>query len=270
MKKIFILTMLLISIFTLSGCNNNQLSVNESGKVTSKELIDAIEKVNKESNIYFVKDKGRLSIELNYKNGNSKEVYNNFKDNVNKIIKDNKELILGYKDIKELGFTPLVDKQALGCNILYNVDDNKISINEDNASEDSIKGGLDTLNGDVDLDTNISEETKNTLNTGSEETSTPIPEKGKFNPDTLINDLNIGNTLLEHSTFEVKENKGKKVIVVDLLYKDNALVKGIVTKIQFLLERAFKDSGYDIELCISQKHPMDLYRCKYIDGSWSE
>lgn len=270
MKKTFISMLIVISIFILVGCNK-QLTTNDNGKVTSEELVNTIEKVHKDSNIYFEKDNYRLSIEFEYKNTNAKEIYKNFKDDVNKIIDNNKKLILDYKEIKEIDFKPLVDKQALGCSLLCKVENNNITIDEDNASENSIKGGLDIINGKIDSSINIPEEDTNTIeNTNTNDGSISVPEEGEFKPEILINDLNIGNTGLEHSTFEVKNNGDKKVISVDLLYKNQALVNGIVTKIQFLLERAFKDSGYDIELCISQKHPMDLYRCKYIDGSWSE
>lgn len=266
MKKTLILMLALISIFILGGCNKKLTTENE--KVTSEDLVKAIEDVHKDSYVYFVTDKERLSIELTYKNTNAKEIYNQFKNDTEKII-DNK-LLLDYKEIKEVAFMPLVDKQTLGGGDVYKLEDNKFIKDEDFISEHSIKTGLDIINGKVDTNINIPEDTTNTKDTTTNDGSISVPEKGEFKPQTLINDLNIGNSELEHSTFEVTENKGKKVISVDLLYKKDALVKGIVTKIQFLLERAFKDSGYDIELCISQKHPMDLYRCKYIDGSWSE
>lgn len=271
MKKIFILMLSLISIFILVGCNKNLTTENE--EVTSKDLVKAIDDVHKDSYVYFVKDKERLSIELTYKNTNAEEIYSQFKNDTEKII--NNKLLLDYKEIKEVNFTPLVDKQTLACSDLYKLQDNKFTLDKDNVTnienKDSIKSGLDIINGKVDSSSYTPEDgTTAVENTNTNDGSVSVPEKGEFNPEILITDLNIGNLVLEHSTFEVKENKGKRVIVVDLLYKDNALVKGIVTKIQFLLERAFKDSGYDIEVCISQKHPMDLYRCKYIDGSWSE
>lgn len=273
MKKTLILMLSLISIFILVGCNKKLTTENE--KVTSEDLVKAIKDVHKESNIYYVKDKQRLSIELTYKNTNAKEIYNQFKDDTKKIIND--KLLLDYKQIQEVDFTPLVNEQTLGCSDLYKLDDNKFvlaqyhSININN--KDDIQTGLDILNGKYDSSSDDLEESKTPIennNTNTNDGSVSVPESGEFKPETLINDLNIGNSGLDHSTFEVKDNGDKKVISVDLLYKKDALVKGIVTKIQFLLERAFKDSGYDIDLCISQKHPMDLYRCKYVDGSWSE
>ena len=266
MKKTLILMLSLISIFILAGCNKTLTTENE--KVTSEDLVKSIEKVHKEYNVYYAKDKERLYIELTYKNTNAKEIYNQFKNDTEKII-DNK-LLLEYKEIKEVAFKPLVDKKALGGGDVYKLEDNKFIKDEDFISEHSIKTGLDIINGKVDTNIDISEYTTNTKDTTTNDSSISIPEKGEFKPQMLINDLNIGITGLEHSTFEVKEIKGKKVISVNLLYKKDVLVKGIVTKIQFLLERAFKDSEYDIDLCISQKHPMDLYRCKYIDGSWDE
>lgn len=269
MKKTLILMLSLISIFILVGCNKKLTTENE--KVTSEDLVKSIEEVHKESNIYYVKDKERLSIELTYKNTNAEEIYNQFKDDAKKIIND--KLLLEYKQIQEVDLTPLVDKQTLGCSDLYKLEDNKFVLDKDNniniKNIDSIKTGLDIINGKVDTNINITENTTNTKD-NTTDGSISVPQSGEFKPETLINDLNIGNTGLDHSTFEVKDNGDKKVISVDLLYKKDALVKGIVTKIQFLLERAFKDSGYDIDLCISQKHPMDLYRCKYVDGSWSE
>lgn len=270
MKKIFILMLSLISIFILVGCNKELTT--EGEKVTSEDLVKSIEKVHKTENITFSTYLEKLSIEINYKNTTAKDINKEFKENVNKIINDNKNLILDYKEIKKIEFIPLVDKKSLMCSDTYEIENNKISMYLDDVKEESIQRGLDIISGKIKLNTESQNEESTTLveNNNTNNGSVSVPEKGEFNPETLINDLNIGNLVLEHSTFEVKENKGKKVIVVDLLYKDNALVKGIVTKIQFLLEGAFKDSGYDIELCISQKHPMDLYRCKYIDGSWSE
>lgn len=267
MKKTLILMLSLISIFILVGCNKKLTTENE--KVTSEDLVKSIKDVHKESNIYYVKDKQRLSIELTYKNTNAEEIYNQFKDDTKKIIND--KLLLEYKQIQEVDLTPLVNKQTLACSDLYKLEDNKFVLDKDHVininNKDDIQNGLDILNGKVDF----SEESTTPIeNNNTNDGSVSVPQSGEFKPDTLINDLNIGNTGLDHSTFEVKEEKGKKVISVDLLYKKDALVKGIVTKIQFLLERAFKDSGYDIDLCISQKHPMDLYRCKYVDGSWSE
>lgn len=271
MKKTLILMLSLISIFILVGCNKKLTT--DSAKVTSEDLVKAIKDVHKESNIYYVKDKERLSIELTYKNTNAEEIYNQFKDDTKKIIND--KLLFKYKQIQEVDFTPLVNKRTLGCGDLYKLENNKFVLDKDHdiniENVDSIKTGLDILNGKDDININITEETTNAKdNTNTNDGSVSVPQNGEFKPETLINDLNIGNTGLDHSTFEVKEGKGKKVISVDLLYKKDALVKGIVTKIQFLLERAFKDSGYNIDLCISQKHPMDLYRCKYIEGSWSE
>lgn len=267
MKKTLILMLSLISIFILVGCNKKITTDGE--KVTSKDLVKAIKDVHKESNISYLKDDERLSIELTYKNTNAEKIYNQFKDDTKKIIND--KLLLEYKEIKEVSFMPLLDEKALGGRDLYKLEDNKFIKDEDRISENSIKTGLDILNGKDDINIDIPEDTTNTKDTTNvNDGSVSVPQSGEFKPETLINDLNIGNTGLDHSTFEVKEEKGKKVISVDLLYKKDALVKGIVTKIQFLLERAFKDSGYDIDLCISQKHPMDLYRCKYIDGSWSE
>lgn len=264
MKKTLILMLSLISIFILVGCNKKITTDGE--KVTSEDLVKAIKDVHKESNISYLKDDERLSIELTYKDTNAEEIYNQFKDDTKKIIND--KLLLDYKEIKEVSFKPLLEEKALGGRDLYKLEDNKFIKDEDRISENSIKTGLDIINGKVDTNINIPENTTNTDNTN--DGSVSVPQSGEFKPETLINDLNIGNTGLDHSTFEVKDNGDKKVISVDLLYKKDALVKGIVTKIQFLLERAFKDSGYDIDLCISQKHPMDIYRCKYVDGSWSE
>lgn len=267
MKKTLILMLSLISIFILVGCNKKITTDGE--KVTSEDLVKSIKDVHKESNISYLKDDERLSIELTYKNTNAEKIYNQFKDDTKKIIND--KLLLEYKQIQEVDLTPLVNKQTLACSDLYKLEDNKFVLDKDHVininNKDDIQNGLDILNGKADF----SEESttpieKNNTNDGS----ISVPQSGEFKPETLINDLNIGNTGLDHSTFEVKDNGDKKVISVDLLYKKDALVKGIVTKIQFLLERAFKDSGYDIDLCISQKHPMDLYRCKYVDGSWSE
>ncbi|CEN74842.1 Uncharacterised protein [[Clostridium] sordellii] len=269
MKKTLILMLSLISIFILVGCNKKLTTDGE--KVTSEDLVKSIKEVHKESNIYYVKDKERLSIELTYKNTNAEEIYNQFKDDAKKIIND--KLLLEYKQIQEVDLTPLVDKQTLGCSDLFKLENNKFILDKDHniniKNIDSIKTGLDIINGKVDTNINIPEDTTNTKD-NTNDVSVSVPQSGEFKPETLINDLDIGNTGLDHSTFEVKDNGDKKVISVDLLYKKDALVKGIVTKIQFLLERAFKDSGYDIDLCISQKHPIDLYRCKYADGSWSE
>ncbi|WP_172975213.1 hypothetical protein, partial [Paraclostridium sordellii] len=198
---------------------------------------------------------------------------NQFKDDTKKIIND--KLLLDYKQIQEVVFTPLVDEQTLGCSDLYKLEDNKFILDKDHVininNKDDIQTGLDILNGKYDSSSYDLEENKTTIeNNNTNDGAVSVPQSGEFKPETLINDLNIGNSGLDHSTFEVKDSGDKKVISVDLLYKKDALVKGIVTKIQFLLERAFKDSGYDIDLCISQKHPMDLYRCKYVDGSWSE
>ena len=60
MKKTFISMLIVISIFILVGCNK-QLTTNDNGKVTSEELVNTIEKVHKDSNIYFEKDNYRLS-----------------------------------------------------------------------------------------------------------------------------------------------------------------------------------------------------------------
>lgn len=273
MKKTLILMLSVISIFILVGCNKKITTDGE--KVTSEDLVKSIKKVHNIENITFSTYLEQLSIEINYKDTNAKNISKEFKENVKKIINDNKNLILDYKEIKKIEFIPLMDKDRLFCSDVYKVENNKISMYLDDVNEESIQHGLDILNGKCDSSSDDLEESKtpienNNTNTNTNDGSASVPESGEFKPETLINDLNIGNSGLDHSTFEVKDSGDKKVISVDLLYKKDALVKGIVTKIQFLLERAFKDSGYDIDLCISQKHPMDLYRCKYVDGSWSE
>lgn len=265
MKKTLILMLSLISIFILVGCNKKITTDGE--KVTSEDLVKSIKKVHNIENITFSTYLEQLSIEINYKDTNAKNISKEFKENVKKIINDNKNLILDYKEIKKIKFIPLMDKDNLFCSDVYKVENNKISMYLDDVNEESIQHGLDVLSGKIKSNT---ENTTPIENNNTNDGSVSVPQSGEFKPETLINDLNIGNTGLDHSTFEVKDSGDKKVISVDLLYKKDALVKGIVTKIQFLLERAFKDSGYDIDLCISQKHPMDLYRCKYVDGSWSE
>ncbi|MEG0180768.1 MAG: hypothetical protein RR657_02670 [Peptostreptococcaceae bacterium] len=263
MKKTLILIMTLISIFILVGCSNT-LDISENGKVNSEELVSAIEKVNKDSNIYFVKDKERLSIEFNYKN-NNKEIYKNFKDDVNTIIDKDKKTLLEYKEIKEIDFTPVVNKQTLGCNIIYKIEGDNITLYEDNASEESIKAGIDILNGDSNLTGEASKE-----NTTPEKTLVEIPDSGEFSNTGLSKALNIGDTNLQYSNFKVEKSGDTKIIKIDLLYKNQALTKGILNEIQNKIEEALGYNGYEIDLSINQKDPIDSYSCKYINGSWSK
>ena len=102
MKKTLILMLSLISIFILVGCNKKITTDGE--KVTSEDLVKSIKDVHKESNISYLKDDERLSIELTYKNTNAEKIYNQFKDDTKKIIND--KLLLEYKQIQEVDLTP--------------------------------------------------------------------------------------------------------------------------------------------------------------------
>ncbi|MBM7836497.1 hypothetical protein [Clostridium sardiniense] len=84
--------------------------------------------------------------------------------------------------------------------------------------------------------------------------------------------INEGNTDLKTgaSSFEVINDNNRKIVKVNLIYKNKVLIVGILNNIRKNVENAFKDQCDEIDLSITQENPTDVYECKYIDSSWDK
>lgn len=264
MKKIVALISTLIFTILLAGCGAKTLTFTENGKVTSEELIKSIKNIHQDSGIYYTKEKSSLTIELNYKNSDYKTIYNEFENDENKIVAM-KETFLEYKNIREVVLKPLVDKHALACADTYVLDKGKMSIlYTKDVTEETIKTSLEIQNGTYSPKVNEKEEEVDINETTDNIDTISLPAVGEFKDEKLIKELNIGNTGLKYSKFEVEDG----VIKIDLLYQKQALTKGVVKEIQDKISNALGSKGYEIKLSISQEKPIGEYSCKY-NGSWS-
>lgn len=54
------------------------------------------------------------------------------------------------------------------------------------------------------------------------------------------------------------------------MYKNKVLIVGRVKNIRNNIESALKDQCDEIDLTITQEHPMDVYECKYTGGAWDK
>ncbi|MDU6337835.1 MAG: hypothetical protein E6594_18960 [Clostridium sporogenes] len=95
-------------------------------------------------------------------------------------------------------------------------------------------------------------------------------EDGYFEAPKLLENIKKGNIQLKSSNFKVINKNGKKIVKVNLIYKNEVLIVGVVKNIRNNIESALSDQCDEIYLTITQENPMDLYECKYVNGSWDK
>ncbi|EHK2440944.1 hypothetical protein KCL46_000967 [Clostridium perfringens] len=281
MKKTLIVllsSMILISSFV--GCGNKkELETPKQIKIIESETKD----IDKNADSYLqpydnTSNKKRLDIIVNMdkENYTDEELSNKYnsicKDIFNKI-QDN---AINIKDLEEINFNAIVSGKS--------IEDSKIICYKYTNSDGSIYYSLGSLTNSNDFKEKTQaekdEETKKALEATEnfkkieeENNIIEVPSKpGYFNADKLLDNLEEGNTELDKakSSFELQDKDSKKVVKVNLIYKNKVLVVGIVNNIRNNIASVLGKQCDEIDLTITQENPMDVYECKYANGAWDK
>lgn len=275
MKKIIaILLSCVLGITLLVGCGDekNKINLDKSKDITSGDIYDSVTSIYKDSKLKLIvdsidKNNKTLVIELYFKKGDGtpKTLSDKYNNTCKEIVSKTEEVLNTYKDLTDIEFVPKVDGENVISYIRYKKSSNRFELDGNMSTPSDFEKSKIT-------DEEINKITDNNLNDGESDNKITLPERGEFKAPKLLESLNEGNTGLKTgaSSFEVINDNDKKIVKVNLIYKNKVLIVGIVNNIRNNIENAFKNQCDEIDLSITQESPMDVYECKYIDGSWDK
>lgn len=275
MKKI--ITVLLscilgVALFVGCGDKKDKVILDKSKDITSGDLYNSVTSIYKDSKLKLIvdsldKNNKTLVIELYFKKGDSnpKDLSDKYNNTCKEIVSKTEDVLNAYKDLTDIEFVPKVDGENVISYIRYKKSSNGFELDGNMSTPSDFEKSKIT-------DEEINKITDNNLNNDESDNKIILPEKGEFKAPKLLESLNEGNTVLKTgaSSFEVINYNDKKIVKVNLIYKNKVLIVGIVNNIRNNIENAFKDQCDEIDLSITQENPMDVYECKYIDGSWDK
>ncbi|EPY2290957.1 hypothetical protein [Clostridium sporogenes] len=258
MKKILSILMI-ICIILLTGCSGKKLNENE--EITNGDIYNSITAISKNSNMKFVNDKENrnvLKVYIPIKGEDPKKINDEFKTIINSIMNKTSSVFKQYKNLEEIEFLLLLNgKESSEAVVDYmKTDDDKFEIYvESFLKEKKEQQTMDNMNEQL--------KEKNQI--------VKVPdEDGYFEAPKLLENIKKGNIQLKSSNFKVINKNGKKIVKVNLIYKNEVLIVGVVKNIRNNIESALSDQCDEIYLTITQENPMDLYECKYVNGSWDK
>lgn len=275
-KKISLLLIVVIGAIALFvACGSESMKLNPNGKVLSANFLEPINKINK-ANIYYSKEDEFLGIELNYDGPNANDIINKFKKDVNDIMNQESNQFKKYSEIKEIHFILLYKNYTNNNSIDYKLEGDKFVKSDERTDletlSDYTKFYIGTVSdnphksNDNSTNNNINDNNINSDNSinNDKDNYIYVPDNGEFTVDNEhLNNLSFENNKLEYSNFKVDDD----VIKIELLY-NNQLTKGVLMQIQKNIKNMFGDK--EIELNISQKHPMNRFEFEYKDNTWKE
>lgn len=258
-KRISLLLIVVIGAITLfAACGSENMKLSSSGKVLSANFLEPIDKINK-ANIYYSKEGEFLGIELNYDGSNANDIINKFKKDVNDIINQESIQFKKYSEIKEIHFILLYKGNTTNNSIEYKLENDKFVKSDENSSFKILDDYINNKPIETESDT-----TYNSNNNINDNNYIDVPASGNFTVDNNhMKTLSFENNKLEYSNFKVDDD----VIEIELLY-NNQLTKGVVMQIQKNIKNMFGDK--EIELNLSQKHPMNRFEFEFKDNTWKE
>lgn len=284
MKKIIsILLSVMVTGILLAGCGNKEEKNNESiikavgtENVSGGVLYDDITSIYKNVDVEYIskddKVDGEKNLLIKIKLDNDKNT-KSLSDEFNKISKEIFDKIqstaINYKNLYDINFSALVNnKECESATILcirYVKDDGKVYYEFGSQTE------AKDFKEKEEKPTNYIENHNNEVEKNNQIVEVP-DEEGNFNASKLLDNIQEGDSGLSKtkSSFELINKDNKKIVKVNLIYKNKVLIVGRVKNIRNNIESAFKDQCDEIDLTITQEHPMDVYECKYIDGSWDK
>lgn len=259
-KRISLLLIVVIGAIALfAACGSEKMILSSNGEVLSAKFLDPINKINK-SNIYYSKDNNFLGIELNYDGSNANDIINTFKKDVNDIMNQESKQFEKYSEIKEIHFILLYKDRTTLTSIEYKFENGKFVKSNESIDSKNLDNYINykPIEPIQNNDSNYNDSSLNNTNYMS------VPNNGEFKLDNEhLKTLSFENNKLEYSNFKVDDG----VIEIELLY-NNQLTKGVVIQIQKNIKNMFGDK--EIELNISQKHPMNRFEFEYKDNTWKE
>lgn len=260
-KKIGLLLIVVIGAIALFvACGSEKMVLGSNGEVLSAKFLEPINKINT-SNIYYSKDNNFLGIELNYDDdSNANDIINKFKKDVNDIMNQESNQFKKYSEIKEIHFILLYKGNTTNNSIEYKLENDKFVKSDESIDSKTLDNYINykPIEPIQNNDSNYNDSSLNNTN------YIAVPNDGEFTLDNEhLKTLSFENNKLEYSNFKVDDN----VIEIELLY-NNKLTKGVVMQIQKNIKNMFGDK--EIELNISQKHPMNRFEFEYKDNTWKE
>lgn len=259
-KKISLLLIVVIGAIALFvACESENMKLNPNGKVLSANFLEPINKINK-ANIYYSKEDEFLGIELNYDGSNANDIINKFKKVVNDIMNQESNQFKKYSEIKEIHFILLYKGNTTNNSIEYKLENDKFVKSDESIDSKTLDNYINykPIGPVQNNDSNYNDSSLNNTN------YIAVSNDGEFTLDNEhLKTLSFENNKLEYSNFKVDDN----IIEIELLY-NNQLTKGVVMQIQKSIKNMFWDK--EIELDISQKHPMNRFEFEYKDNTWKE
>lgn len=266
MKKIMAILINCFLIVTLLVSCGNNIRIDKTTTITNGKIYDLVKSKHRECEIKYLidpidKSKGSFEIYLDFKKENPQKISDTYNKICNEVIKEGTKEFNRYEGLDSIQFVVRVNGDNKGPYLTYNRDKDSFKLkNEEGMSKKEDFEEHEEEDSYLDEEPEVNKDKVN------------VPEKeGEFNiPQKLMENINFGKINLEYSSFKVIKKGEKKIVKVDLLYGGRVLIVGIVTRIRNNIEKSFKDQCDEIDLSITQKHPMDVFECKYIDGTWDK
>lgn len=217
-----------------------------------------------------------ITVNIDKENYTDEELSNKYNSICEEIFKKIEDNAINIKDLEEITFNAKVSGKS--------IEDSKITCYKYPNNDGSIYFALGLLTSSDafrektqaekdEKDKRVSEATENFKKIGEENKIVEVPtESGYFSAPKLLDNVEEGNTGLskEKSSFQLVENDGKKIVKVNLIYKNKVLIVGIVNNIRNNIASALGNQCDEIDLTITQEKPMDVYDCKYTNGVWDK
>lgn len=269
MKKLILITVAcLISVVLFVGCRDKSV-LKDGEEIKQGDIYKYITSIDSNIKIKFINDpykEGTLEICIPIKKDSDKKESEEFNKISDEIFNKIKDCAKDYEEIKDIEFYPIIDnnyEEAISTNYKKN-NSGEFELYGLKSDEDSFK----ILNGNY-KDAEFQDDDSSNEDT-QDEIVVPY-DKGEFTvPKSILQKITPGSCKLQYSKFYLDKDGENKIIKIDLNYDGRVMTVGVVKKIRNNIENIFKEKCNEIDLTIVQQHPMDLYECKYINGSWDK
>ncbi|MBE1305666.1 hypothetical protein G4W71_16815 [Clostridium botulinum] len=294
MKKILsILMIAILGCVLFTGCGESKKTKSDENKISAAgdeivsggNVYDTITSVYKDVNIEYKSEDEQLTgkknlyigIKLDKKDKTPQVLSEEYNKVCEEILKKASPILAKYENLNNVQFQAFVnDKPDEDTNIYC-----LRQINDKNEIYYDLGAATEAKNFELKTKAEKEEEEKNAqqamdnmneqLKEKEKNQIVKVPdEDGYFEAPKLLENIKKGNIQLKSSNFKVVNENGKKIVKINLIYKNEVLIVGVVKNIRNNIESALSNQCDEIDLTITQEKPMDIYECKYIDGSWDK
>ncbi|AUN10451.1 hypothetical protein [Clostridium botulinum] len=294
MKKILsILMIAILGCVVFAGCGESKKTESYENKISAAgdeivsggNVYDVITSIYKDVNIEYKSEDEQLTgtknlyigIKLDKKKKTPQVLSEEYNKVCKEILKKVSPILAKYENLNNVQFQAFVnDKPDEDTNIycLRQIND-KNEIYYDLGAVTEAKNFELKTKAEKEEEENKAQQAMDNMNEQLKEKEknqiVKVPdEDGYFEAPKLLENIKKRNIQLKSSNFKVVNENGKKIVKINLIYKNEVLIVGVVKNIRNNIESALSNQCDEIDLTITQENPMDIYECKYIDGSWDK